>query len=558
MRFVRPLGMCRAVALAIAWLAAPANAQLAVWDPSGVVDSANPVAVSSTDPDVSASDLTKSPSLLDLIVANTFMAGFWPTGPLDPDKYFEFSVTPDLGLKIVYSDVTFSLRNFAGCCFDGTSDWEVRSSVDGYASALDSGSILSGLPTPGVVVVADVSSLGSVADTVTFRIYTFNNMDTTAFPDRRGITGTSLAGVGLEVNGVVEDVWVQVNAAGFGDSNDFRVGPLSVFATRLYAGTINGDVWRTSDGTSWTQVTTLPGRAFLGAVFGNQLYAGTQASGVDVGVWRSLDGTSWTQVVSSGFGDATNSQVNPDSVFGAHLYAGTGKNLGGGGEVWRSSDGTSWTQVNSDGFGDANNTEILLGPVFGGHLYAGTRNAATGGEIWRTADGTSWTQVNTDGFGDSNNEYVQPTAVFGGFLYAGTADFFSGGEIWRSADGTSWSQVDTNGFGNPANVVTDPRLAVGDVLYALTANDVPTGGEVWSTEDGTQWEQISTGGFGAFTNFRFVDAAAFGSHVYVSTETVGPPFGGEVWRAVPEPGGLLPLVSGGALLVLLARRRRRL
>ena len=88
-------------------------APVATWELNGVINSANPVPVTNTAADVSGSDLAKSVTLGSSNFANAFVATGWPTTPgIDTDRYFEFSVTPDVGLDILYSTVEFSLYNF--------------------------------------------------------------------------------------------------------------------------------------------------------------------------------------------------------------------------------------------------------------------------------------------------------------------------------------------------------------------------------------------------------------------------------------------------------------
>jgi len=188
--------------------------------------------------------------------------------------------------------------------------------------------------------------------------------------------------------------WAQVKSDGFGDPNN-SVGSLAVFGDYLYAGTYN---------------------SFWGGE-----------------VWRSSDGTTWTQVNTGGFaGDPNNQAVSSLAVFGNYLYAGTfNGHITAAAQLWRTPDGTTWTQVNADGFGDLDNVAVDSIAVFGDYLYAGTFNYSTGGEVWRSSDGTTWTQVNTDGFGEPNNSAVYSLAVFGNYLYAGTYNDSTGGEIWR-------------------------------------------------------------------------------------------------------------------------------
>jgi hypothetical protein len=85
-------------------------------------------------------------------------------------------------------------------------------------------------------------------------------------------------------------------------------------------------------------------------VFNGYLYAGTYASmgNLDAGgeIWRTNDGTTWTQVNTDGFGDPDNDAISSSAVFDGYLYAGTGNDTTGG-QVWRCSTGSGCDE-NSD------------------------------------------------------------------------------------------------------------------------------------------------------------------------------------------------------------------
>jgi hypothetical protein len=176
-------------------------AQLALWNPSGTIDSNTPYAATSTLPGVTAGSLTKGSGLTNGgLFANAFMGDNWPSGALDLTDYLSFSVANSApGSLITYQSVVFSLYNN----FEGTGNWELRSSVDGFSSAIAAGTF-SGIFASGLLVNANVSALGTRSGTVEFRLYTFNNAGApTEFPLQRGIRGTGGSGQGLAVNGEI-------------------------------------------------------------------------------------------------------------------------------------------------------------------------------------------------------------------------------------------------------------------------------------------------------------------------------------------------------------------
>ena len=554
--------LCGALLLAV--LALPASAQLATWDPVGASTGGLPLPVTSAESSVVAGDLEKAPSLAGVAIANTFAAQPFPIGPLDTLRYFEFSIGAASGWEIAYETVTFSLSE--PVFQTGAGAWELRSSVDGYVSALDSG-FTNDLSLASPPIEADISSLGTRPETVVFRLYFFDALG--GFADVRAIRSSGLGGgVGLQVFGTPlwAGVWQQRNTDGFGDTTDIAVLSLATFGGHLYAGTENGKIWRTSDGATWTEVAALgtggsPFGILLGAVFGGALYAGSSEATGGV-VYRSFDGTTWTPVSPVGFGNADNLVVWPLTVFGGRLYASTEKPVpfgSPGGELWRSDDGTSWTQVNANGFGNPNNASVNLGVEFGGRLYAGTRNSFSGGELWSSPDGSTWTQVTDPSFPTGLiGESVWPGPVFKDQIYVGTIDTTGAGRMFRSSDGTSWGATDT-GIGGGGNFWLLPTLVFDGILYAVTSNIM--GGEVWTSSDGSSWTLSSDTGFGDPNNRRLSPLVAFGTGVYAGTaqEAFGtglPEGGGEVWAALPEPGSGASAV-GGLLVAVLARRRSR-
>src|SRR5438445_10244075 len=139
----------------IATISAPASAEvLAFWNPSGTIDSSMPLPPASVSPNLaSAGNLTGGPGLTNSgLFANAYEFDNWPSGGFNATDYLAFSTT---GNNVTYSSIAFSLYNN----YDGSGNWEVRSSVDSYAATLSSGTF-SGIFFGGQLITADVSALG--------------------------------------------------------------------------------------------------------------------------------------------------------------------------------------------------------------------------------------------------------------------------------------------------------------------------------------------------------------------------------------------------------------
>jgi len=170
------------------------------------------------------------------------------------------------------------------------------------------------------------------------------------------------------------------------------------------------------------------------AEFNGYLYAGVYNIVAGTRIWRTSNGTTWTQVNTDGFGDVNNTETITLAVYKGQLYAGIMNNQVTGGEIWRTSNGITWSPVITDGFGDPNKSDMLGLYVFENRLYATTSNNTTGTEVWVTSDGDHWSQVNIDGWGDSNNGFSlrgNSIANFKNNLFISVFNIANGGEVWQ-------------------------------------------------------------------------------------------------------------------------------
>jgi hypothetical protein len=348
--------------------------------------------------------------------------------------------------------------------------------------------------------------------------------------------------------------WRQSNINGFGDLANSGIFSMATFDNHLFAGTANdstgGQIWRSTDGASWTSVvadgfgdaTNVTIDTLL--AFDNQLYAGTynwdNGTGVTTGgqLWRSSDGDTWTQLTLTGFDPLSNTEFFQLASYDSQLYVSTWTDGSHGGEIWRSSTGNSndWSQVESNGFGDGNNQVVLAFASHDNYFYAGTANTASGAEVWRSPSGdtSSWAQVNTDGFGDVDRTGISALASFDGHLYAAVLrrGGTGGGEVWRCqvCDGTDWVKIVDDGFGNGDYRIM-PSLEVSNGRLYLVLGNWPTGLGVWRTTDGLVWEQVEDAGFGTrntYTTYFDNSVTTFGNKLYIGA--LNSANGGQIWR----------------------------
>jgi hypothetical protein len=168
-------------------------------------------------------------------------------------------------------------------------------------------------------------------------------------------------------------------------------------------GTDFNDVWNSSDGITWAQATassfTPARRGTAGVVFNNQMWIAGGVSGFGPfplynDVWKSSDGVTWTQVTANA---EWSPRYDPTLlVFDNKMWIiGGATGTTNPSDVWYSSDGATWTKATENaGFGSIDEHSSVVFDnkmwIFGGYssLYSGFSNNA-----WYSSDGVSWTQA---------------------------------------------------------------------------------------------------------------------------------------------------------------------
>jgi N-acetylneuraminic acid mutarotase len=122
-------------------------------------------------------------------------------------------------------------------------------------------------------------------------------------------------------------------------------------------GSNKNDVWRTADGSTWTQMPDAPwvGRYKTATcVHNGYIYL----VGGLVDVWRTNDGTSWTKMTN----DLPSRKNHKVSSLNGYIYliAGQQQNHTVTNEVLRSEDGTTWSQLSNAPFSVSNYASTIL------------------------------------------------------------------------------------------------------------------------------------------------------------------------------------------------------
>jgi hypothetical protein len=226
--------------------------------------------------------------------------------------------------------------------------------------------------------------------------------------------------------------WSAVNS---GLSNP-NVNALAVLGTNLFAGTYGGGVFlSTNNGANWTSAGLLNQYVQSFAVSGTNLFAGTNNGGVFL---TTNNGISWTTV------GLTTLYINALAVSGTNLFAGTNN-----GVFLSTNNGNTWTAVNNG----LTYQQVFTFGVSGTNLFAGTN----GGVFLSTNNGTSWTASGLASL------YVYSFSVSGTNLFTGT----DGGVFLTTNNGSFWFNKN-QGF-NPVPKVY-AILAANDYVIAGTDN----------------------------------------------------------------------------------------
>lgn len=294
--------------------------------------------------------------------------------------------------------------------------------------------------------------------------------------------------------------------------------------------TLYNDVWSSSDGINWTQVTAdadWSDRAYIGyAVWDGKMWVAggcVEVSGIACitgvnDVWFSTNGSDWTQsTADAAWSDRIDSRlIVHDDGTGDKLWLIGGITYGPSTyqrDVYASADGETWTQKTAliDANFEARYGYEAISYDFGSGrkiwVMGGTEADNTfHNDIWSSGDGIDWDMVKDNvalpgiavqpskwthwsprrrfqliPFNDGVSEKVW---LFGGFDYVKNEN-----DIWNTTDGTTWTlnndyyETEYGARFDTAVIPYDNKLW----LIAGVSKRKGVARDVWSSTDGINW-----------------------------------------------------------------------
>lgn len=174
--------------------------------------------------------------------------------------------------------------------------------------------------------------------------------------------------------------------------------------------TAQSDVWKSSDGFTWTEVTQVSGFTARGGhaawVYGNAIWIHGGAGTTNI--YSSSDGATWTEIAAdAGLGERVGHGIvsyQGSMWCVAGLDTATAQN-----DVYNSTDGVTWTLVQGTAQFSARYNFTLLNFLDELYVICGYTSAAWPEDIYHSNDGVTWTASST---GIESNKYYDYTWTF--------------------------------------------------------------------------------------------------------------------------------------------------
>ncbi len=287
------------------------------------------------------------------------------------------------------------------------------------------------------------------------------------------------------------------------------------------SGTQLNGTWSSPDGITWTQRSlATPWEKSNGnnvriehaaIVFNNKIWViggYSMKAGVPptrmADVWSSSDGINWTQVTANApFGVRNNLSL---AVFDNKIWLTGNTRIGSiaqPADIWSSPDGITWTQRATNlPFGLRADTGFLSFDnklwLFGGALFVGS-NTSAANDVWSSSDGITWTRVLvaapwTKRYKFASFVFDKRMWIVGGQLPTGGTLQFT--DMWSTKDGITWSLEQTAipnlGYIDAAVavfdaptapqvdlIVSDIEWSMDNIHYAHTTLTTSVSGQAW-------------------------------------------------------------------------------
>lgn len=313
------------------------------------------------------------------------------------------------------------------------------------------------------------------------------------------IAGTYGAGVYKSTND--GGLWTAINNGV--SSTDVMMG-MGVNGTSIYASTIDGNLYKTTDYINWNPVTIPTYTATRFETFystGSDFYVGCWGFGSpekSYGVFKTPDdGTTWKHV------GITEYPVSVIEVSGSNILAGTNDITGNSGRItlYKTTETDTTWSYNLGGFAGGNISGLKAN---GAIMYLFDDEGYGNSQVYRsTNNGNNWTST---GFNVLYDHFVT-FAIAGSLIYAG--DDQSGDVSVSSDNGATWNSV-SSGFSGVTHIYT--LVLKGTFLFAGTDNGI-----FKNTVGQNNWTSVSTG----LTNMYVKSLCVSGTDLYAGTQGGG-------------------------------------
>ena len=285
---------------------------------------------------------------------------------------------------------------------------------------------------------------------------------------------------------------------------------------------------------------------YIGGVLGYPLGVPQTGSAMN-DVWQSTDGVAWTQVTAA----APFSPRYEHVAFVANnklwVFGGQGHTAGVDGapsaDAWSTTDGVTWTLEQTSALARSYVSSVVQETVPSRATLIGGIQLGYSNNVWQTTNGTDWVEQSTRAQFSSGMhygvEFNGQVWVVGGSAIDGTVNGFVSNAIWRSSDGLNWSRVIASG------TIFSPRTghtvtAFNNQLWVIGGFDNPAndGGtstpmnDVWSSNDGITWTLHAPAGGTVFSPRQGHDTAVFGGKLWVIGGTGASGDLSDVWSSV--------------------------